>query len=143
MPTSGADTRFGRIAMNYRNLDVWEKSVQLAVVVFVTTEHISRRFGFALADQARRAALSVPSNVAESCGRSSWLDKRQFAVRARGSLYELATQVEICRRLGAIDADTLREIEKRVDSVGCLVSGLIRYYASRIPATSRKPRHRP
>ncbi|HEY0593668.1 MAG TPA: four helix bundle protein [Thermoanaerobaculia bacterium] len=116
--------------MNYRKLDVWEKSVQLAVEVFIAVDSLPWR-ARDLAAQMRRASASVPSNVAESTGRSTPRDQRQFAVRARGSLAELDTQLEICRRLAYLQDPASADLDRRIRSVGEVLSGLIRYYAGR------------
>ena len=125
--------------MNYRKLDVWEKSVQLAVEVCEMADRLPWR-ARNLADQVRRSSCSVPSNVAESTGRSTARDQRQFAVRARGSLAELDTQLEICKRLGYVRPTNATEFENRIEGVGRVLSGLLRYYARRERETTKKRR---
>ena len=77
---------------------MWEASVDLAVRVIVLSDRLMARKRFAIADQLVRAAISVPSNIAEGQGRSSTRDRRHYLVQARGSLYELETQLEILAR---------------------------------------------
>jgi four helix bundle protein len=83
---------------NFRGLFVWEASVDLAVRIIVLSDRLVARKRFAIADQLVRAAISVPSNVAEGQGRSSTKDRRHYLVQARGSLYELETHLEILVR---------------------------------------------
>src|SRR5688572_4306376 len=80
---------------SFRNLYVWKSSVELAVRIIVLSDRLVARRRFAIADQLVRAAISVPSNIAEGQGRSTTRDRRHYLVQARGSLYELETQLEI------------------------------------------------
>jgi four helix bundle protein len=93
--------RFSRLIImknSFRKLFVWEASVDLAVRIIGLSDRLIARRRFAIADQLVRAALSVPSNIAEGQGRSSTRDRRHYLVQARGSLYELETQLEIVMR---------------------------------------------
>ena len=82
----------------FRKLFVWEASIDLAVRITVLSDRLVARRRFAIADQLVRAAISVPSNIAEGQGRSTTRDRRHYFVQARGSLYELETQLEIVTR---------------------------------------------
>jgi four helix bundle protein len=75
----------------------------------------------------RRAAVSVPANLAEGAGRSTTKDYRRFAVQARGSVFELQTQIVISGELGFIDRPTHAELAERAAEVGKMLNGLIRY----------------
>jgi four helix bundle protein len=83
---------------SYRTLFVWEASVNLAVQMLELADWLVERRRFALADQLVRSACSVPNNIAEGEGRLTDRDRRHFRVQARGSLYELETQLEILHR---------------------------------------------
>ena len=117
--------------MSYRDLDLWNEAVELAVETFNIARILPYRERRDIADQMRRASVSVSSNVAESTGRSGPADQFQFAVRARASLAELDTQVEICRRLQWLTAEADDALQTRIRSVRRLLSGLIRYYDKR------------
>jgi four helix bundle protein len=86
------------MATSFRRLFVWEASIQLAVRIIALSDRLIVRKRFAIADQLVRAALSVPSNIAEGQGRLTTRDRRHYLVQARGSLYELETQLEIITR---------------------------------------------
>src|SRR6185503_2540955 len=94
-PSSGQKIRMKK---SFRGLFVWEASVDLAVRLIALADRLAARKRFAIADQLVRAALSVPSNIAEGEGRSTNKDRRHYLVQARGSLYELETQLEIVTR---------------------------------------------
>ena len=84
---------------SFRNLFVWEASVDLAVLLIGIADRLLVEKRFALADQLVRAACSVPNNIAEGQGRSTTRDRRHYLVQARGSLYEVDTQLEILTRV--------------------------------------------
>ncbi|HVG23736.1 MAG TPA: four helix bundle protein [Thermoanaerobaculia bacterium] len=86
------------MADSFHRLFVWEASIDLAVRIIALTDRLIARKRFAIADQLVRAAVSVPSNIAESQGRSTTRDRRHFLIQARGSLYELESQLEILSR---------------------------------------------
>ncbi|HYC61393.1 MAG TPA: four helix bundle protein [Thermoanaerobaculia bacterium] len=83
---------------SYRNLFVWQASVDLAVRMIALADRLIVRKRFAIADQLVRASCSVANNIAEGQGRSSTRDRRHYLVQARGSLYEVETQLEILTR---------------------------------------------
>jgi four helix bundle protein len=78
-----------------RQLFVWQASVEIAVQMIELSDRLIEQRRFALADQLVRAACSVPNNIAEGQGRATTRDRRHYLVQARGSLYELETQLEI------------------------------------------------
>ena len=102
---------------SYRQLYVWEASVDLAVRMIALSDRLVARKRFALADQLVRAAVSVPSNIAEGQGRFTTRDRRHYLVQARGSLYELETQIEILVRAHlARDTTDVCPLIKRINA---------------------------
>src|SRR5579862_7466163 len=95
---------------NYRDLIVWQKAMDLATLVYQSTESFPQKEVFGLTNQLRRAAVSIPSNIAEGQGRNSNLDFRRFLGISRGSLQEVETQLELARRLGYLDETNLIDI---------------------------------
>ena len=88
---------------SFRELYVWSASVELAEQIIVIADLLCEKQRFVLADQMQRAAISVPSNIAEGYGRLSRKEWRHFLAQARGSLFELETQLEIALRIRAIE----------------------------------------
>ena len=84
----------------YRQLAVWQKAMQLVKLVYAQIRLLPPEERFALADQMRRAVTSIPSNIAEGNGRASNRDYAHFLAIARGSLFEVMTQIEIAQSLG-------------------------------------------
>jgi four helix bundle protein len=111
---------------DYRNLLVWKRARELAIdVCRITGQAVFRReWGFR--DQMRRAAISVPSNIAEGNERGSDRDCARFLYFARGSLAELSTQVDIARAIGLLEEDVARRWIQECDELGRIVAALIR-----------------
>jgi len=84
---------------SYRELLVWQKAIELTVLVYRLTEVFPKREVYGLAAQLRRAAVSIPSNIAEGYGRGSRKEYLQFLSIAQGSLKELETQIILAQRL--------------------------------------------
>ncbi|MFA6259767.1 MAG: four helix bundle protein [Candidatus Peribacteraceae bacterium] len=84
---------------SYRDLTVWQKSIQLVKAVYEVTEHFPKSEQCNLVSQMRRCAVSIPSNIAEGQRRSSRKDFRHFLFHAFGSGAELETQIEIAKQL--------------------------------------------
>ena len=110
---------------SYRELFIWQRAVDLAVLIATTTETFSSRQRWILVAQMQRSANSVPSNIAEGKGRLSPKELRQFLAIARGSLYELATQVEIARRLNLLDDEAFQSIDQMMAQISTGISRLI------------------
>ena len=88
---------------DYKKLLVWQKAMDLTMEIYKLVNYLPREETYALSDQIRRAVVSIPSNIAEGQGRNSDKEFINFLSIARGSLWELETQIEICIRLGYYD----------------------------------------
>ncbi|HVR37834.1 MAG TPA: four helix bundle protein [Thermoanaerobaculia bacterium] len=105
-----------------RDLFVWTASVDLAVRIIEVTSSFGN---FALANQMQRAAISVSSNIAEGQGRLTRRDHQRFLGIARGSLYELETQLEICARTNLINARVITELRDPMMKISAGITHLI------------------
>ncbi len=110
---------------NYRELFVWQKAMALARSAYQISEQLPQKEAFGLLSQIRRAAVSVPSNIAEGHGRLTDSQFRHFLGNARGSLYELHTQLELAADLGFIDGRTVHDFMEQGAEVARLLNGLI------------------
>jgi four helix bundle protein len=97
----------------------------MAVTVYRLTREFPKEETYGLTSQMRRAAVSVPSNIAEGHGRLNTGEYRQFLGVARGSNFELQTQLEIARALGAGDSKLLDETEGLSHEVGKMIFGIL------------------
>jgi four helix bundle protein len=110
---------------SYRELIVWQKAMALARKAYSTSHGLPSSEAFGLLSQIRRAAVSVPSNIAEGHGRLTDSQFRHFLGNARGSLNEMLTQVELARDLGYLEEKSMQELTECGSEVARLIDGLI------------------
>jgi four helix bundle protein len=113
------------MSAKYRDLIVWQKAMSLAEAIYRVTSGFPREEQYGLMSQMRRAAVSVPSNIAEGQGRLSPREFRQFLGQARGSLLELQTQVELAARLHFLNQSEWANLLAQAEEVLRLLNGLI------------------
>ena len=113
----------------YRDLLAWQEAMKLAEMVYRATERFPREEIYGLTAQARRAAASVPSNIAEGAARNSPREFHHFLGVSAGSLAEVETQLELATRLEYAELDPA--IAQQAQKVGMLLEGLKRSCASR------------
>ncbi|RWO16885.1 four helix bundle protein [Mesorhizobium sp.] len=111
---------------SYMDLIVWQQAVDLAVAVYGATKSWPKEELYALTSQVRRAASSVPANIAEGYGREVRGSYQQFLRIAQGSLKELETQLLIAERTGIASNGTAASLLASTESVGTLLRLLIR-----------------
>ncbi|MFZ0339463.1 MAG: four helix bundle protein [Terracidiphilus sp.] len=113
------------MAKSFRELLVWQKGIQLSVLVCRLSKQFPREETYGLSDQMRRAAVSIPSNIAEGAGRLNTQEYKRYLGVARGSSFELQTQLTIAGELGFGDVDELHEAESTCDEIGRMLFGVI------------------
>src|SRR5574339_1235393 len=104
-------------ARNYRELLVWQEGIKLAKAVYKITEKFPRREVYALADQIRRAVVSVPSNIAEGQARKAPGDFRRFLHIALGSLAEVDTQLILAQEFGYVSQEDVDVLDEQIQSL--------------------------
>jgi four helix bundle protein len=110
---------------SYRELVVWRKAIQLAAIVYRMTRQFPREELYGLSNQLRRAAVSVPSNIAEGQGRMSTGEFRHFLGVARGSNFELQSQLEIARVLEMGELKQINEADSLSQEVGKMINAIL------------------
>jgi four helix bundle protein len=113
------------MVQSFRDLVVSQRPIQLTVTTYRLTAGFPREELYGLTSQIRRAAVSIPSNIAEGHGRLSTGEYRQFLGIARGSNFEVQTQLEIARELKMGDPSLLNEAEGLSHEVGKMISGVL------------------
>jgi four helix bundle protein len=108
----------------HKKLIAWQKSMDLVEKIYELAKKLPREEIYGLSSQLRRAAVSVPSNIAEGAAGRSTLQFRNYLSVAIGSLNELATQLEIVRRIRYVDASEIAETEALVDECLAVTYGL-------------------
>ena len=116
---------------SYRDLIAWKKSKNLALDVYACTREFPKSEVYGLAAQMRRAAVSIPSNIAEGKSRHSDRELVQFLRHARGSLLELETQLEIAHDLGYVQPLAFGRLDLKTKEVGKILNGLIQRFQPR------------
>ena len=116
----------------HHDLIAWQQGIILVKQVYRLTAEFPESEKFGLSSQMRRAAVSVPANIAEGVGRNSQKERIQFLAIARGSLTELETHVIIARELGYSSGE--QEVLGLIDRVFALVNGLMNAERRKIPA---------
>jgi four helix bundle protein len=115
----------GTRTRHYRDLLVWQKAMGLARAVYRETELLPKTEVFGIQAQMRRAAVSIPSNIAEGHGRLNDGHFRQFLANSRGSLFELQTQLELAGDLKLMKAGSVQDLVEAGEEVARLINGLL------------------
>jgi len=123
------------MANTFRDLKVWQRSIDLAEGIYRLTADFPASESYGLTSQMRRAAVSIASNIAEGWGRRSRREYSKFVLVARGSNDELQTQLFIAERLGFGDPKFLQEANETSNEIGRMLSGL--YTFLQRPRTSK------
>lgn len=118
-------SRGGSRTRHYRDLLVWQKAMSLANAVYRETEALPKSEMFGLQSQLRRAAVSVPSNIAEGHGRLNDGHFRQFLATSRGSLFEMQTQLELASGLKFLNEARVDELMEQCEEIARLINGLL------------------
>ena len=122
---------------DYRKLDLWHRSHQLALAIYRATASFPVAEKYGLAAQIRRAAISIPLNIEEGCGRNSDKELRRFVKIASGSASELEYQILLSRELGYLGHSAADPLAREVDEIKRMLARLV----DRLPdAGKRRPR---
>ena len=112
---------------NYKRLDVWQQSMELVKEIYLTTKKFPKEELYALTSQTKRAAVSIPCNIAEGVGRNYKKDTIQFLHVSRGSLYELETLLVVAFNTGILMLEKYSKLNEMVEKTLQVLGGLIRY----------------
>jgi len=112
---------------NYQMLEAWKISMALVKQIYIITKEFPKEELYGLTSQIKRAAISIPSNIAEGMGRQYKKDNIQFQHIARGSVYELETLLNISIMVGILDEEIFNRITTELENKIKVLSGLINY----------------
>ncbi len=110
---------------HYRELIVWQKAMDLTDEIYRLVRKLPKEELYSLSNQLRRAAISVPSNIAEGHGRQTDKEFKQFLSIAKGSVFEAETQILIAVRQGYISNEDAQPVFSLCDEVGRMLTALI------------------
>lgn len=124
---------------SYKDLRVWKESFALAVAIYRLSRDFPPEELYGLSSQLRRAAVSIPSNIAEGHGRGTRRDHRHFVGIARGSTLELQTQLAIAAELGLVRLALMGTVRTQAEEIGKMLWGLLRKLREDPEAGARRP----
>lgn len=116
---------------NFRDLDVWKCSVNLVKKIYIITGTFPNEEKFGLVSQINRCSVSIPSNIAEGCSRSSQKDFSRFLQISLGSSFELETQIEIAKEIGFINEELYLDVILELNSIQKRIQSLKKYVDSK------------
>jgi four helix bundle protein len=112
---------------NFRDLEVWQSAVLFVKRIYTITDTFPSEEKFGLVSQINRCAVSIPSNIAEGCSRTSQKDFSRFLQISLGSAFELETQIEIAKELGFVDVNLHLEIISELNLIQKRIQSLKKY----------------
>lgn len=115
----------------HKKLDAWKLSMDLVIDVYRETDKFPNQERLRLIDQIRRAAISIPSNIAEGAARHTRKELMNYFHIAQASLSELDTQLELARRLGYMDETSGGIVDARLERIDKTITGLIRHLSKK------------
>ncbi|MFA5010605.1 MAG: four helix bundle protein [Ignavibacteria bacterium] len=115
----------------HKDLDVWKKSIDLVAEIYEITKSFPKEEIYGITNQIRRAAVSIPSNIAEGAGRNHDKEFIQFLYIAMGSSSELETQIFICKNLKYIGEEQMNTILEKLYDIRKMLSGLLKSVISK------------
>jgi len=127
------------MAVDFRDLRVWDEAMVLSEMIYEVTKSFPGEERYGLVAQMRRAAVSIPSCIAEGNGRGSTKDYLRFLAMAKGSLAELQTQLLLARRLGFLDCSPSSKVFGQLDSVSLLLQSLRKALSAKLRRDIHSP----
>jgi four helix bundle protein len=118
----------------HKRLEAWRTAMKMAEEIYSLTRRFPAEEKYGLAIQMRRAAVSIPSNIAEGAARQGKKEFRNFLSMAQGSLSELDTQLEISLSLGYLEHPDFEKVSGKIALTGKMLSGLIRSITEKVNA---------
>lgn len=112
---------------NHKDLEVWKKSIEFVKDIYEKTKSFPKEESFGITNQIRRAAVSIPSNIAEGAARNHKGEFKQFLYIALGSLSELETQLIITREIKFLEENQFKSLNEKLEIIRKLLIGLIKF----------------
>jgi four helix bundle protein len=122
----------------HQKLEAWSKGIELVTDIYKSSERFPKEERYGLTSQIRRAAVSIPANLAEGAGRRSPKEFAHFLSNSQGSASELETELIIANRLGYLDEASFARLIAQLERIGRLITGLVRHISVRPNFTSSR-----
>ena len=121
------------MAFKFETFDVWQRAIEFANVMFDVADALPKKYQFSLGEQLRRAALSIPTNLAEGSGRDNLREKRYFYQISKGSVYEVVSLLVMIGKRGHLAREDYRRYYSEADEIAAMITGAIRSTSSSKP----------
>ena len=115
----------------HKKLEAWKQSMDLVIEIYKASEEFASHEIYGITNQVRRAAVSIPSNIAEGAARQTKKEFTNFLHIAQASLSELDTQIEIASRLGYLDVKSRMGLDEKMEPIDKMITGLIRHLSKK------------
>lgn len=112
------------MAFKFEKLDVWKRGVEFADEIFNLADDLPQKYQFSLGEQIRRASLSVPTNIAEGCGRDGDKEQAYFFRIAKGSIYEVVSLLVILGKRGNLTKDMYKTLYQEANEIAAMLTKL-------------------
>jgi four helix bundle protein len=114
------------VTFKFERFEAWKRAIDFADAMFELADGLPQRYQFSLGEQLRRAALSVPTNLAEGSGRDNPKEERYFYGLAKGSVYEVVSLLVMMGKRGCLDREAYRAHYNEADELAAMISGAIK-----------------
>ena len=119
------------MSFKFEKLEAWQKAIDFCDKIIAFADGLPQRYQFSLGEQLRRAALSVPTNLAEGSGRDNPKESRYFYEIAKGSVYEVVSLLVVCGKRNTLSREDYRLFYDDADSLAAIIHGLARAQKNR------------
>jgi four helix bundle protein len=119
------------VGFKFERLDSWQRAIDFANEMFDIADALPQRYQFSLGEQLRRAALSVPTNIAEGCGRDKPGESRFLYRVSKGSVYECVSLLVMIGKRGHLEREAYRKHSAEADELAAMITGLMRAQGDR------------
>ena len=115
-----------KVAFKFESFDTWKRAIEFADKMFAVADNLPQKYQFSLGEQLRRAALSIPTNLAEGSGRDNPKEKRYFYGLSKGSVYEVVSLLVMVGKRGFMTREDYRGYYGEADEIAAMITGAIR-----------------
>ena len=114
------------MSFKFERLEVWQRAIEFANAMFEIADALPQKYQFSLGEQLRRAALSIPTNIAEGSGRDNPKEAGYFYRISKGSVYECVSLMVMIGKRGHLEREAYQHHSTEADEIAAMISGLIR-----------------
>jgi len=114
------------VSFKFESFETWQRSIEFANEMFDVADGLPKKYQFSLGEQLRRAALSIPTNLAEGSGRDNPKEKRYFYGLAKGSVYEVVSLLVMVGKRGHLERESYKRHYEEADEIAAMITGAVK-----------------